>query len=188
MIFSHGKSDTRGVLIGFREAVKYEIKARYADKNRRYIVLDVVIDNNPVILANCYGPNVESDRLKVLDESAHILNQLQISENTTFIWGGNFSLFFDVYLDALGGSRRLKVKSLSKLLSMMSENDLCDIYRIRNPTAKRFTWRRKSPFKQRRLDFFLSFRHSSEKYKSSRYCSISTVRPFCYNTNAMPSF
>ena len=38
---------------------------------------------------------------------------------------------------------------------MMSENDLCDIYRIRNPEAKRFTWRRKSPFKQRRLDCFL---------------------------------
>ena len=38
---------------------------------------------------------------------------------------------------------------------MMSENDLCDIYRIRNPEAKRFTQRRKSPFKQRRLDCFL---------------------------------
>ena len=38
---------------------------------------------------------------------------------------------------------------------MMSENDLCDIYRIRNPEAKRFTWRRKTPFKQRRLDYFL---------------------------------
>ena len=50
---------------------------------------------------------------------------------------------------------KLKIKSLSKLLSMMSENDLCDIYRIRNPEAKRFTWRRKSPFKERRLDCFL---------------------------------
>ena len=37
----------------------------------------------------------------------------------------------------------------------MSENDLCDIYRIRNPETKRFTWRRKTPFKQRRLDYFL---------------------------------
>ena len=37
----------------------------------------------------------------------------------------------------------------------MSENDLCDIYRIRNPETKRFTRRRKTPFKQRRLDYFL---------------------------------
>ena len=38
---------------------------------------------------------------------------------------------------------------------MMSENDLCDIYRIRNPGNRRFTWRRKTPLKQRWLDFFL---------------------------------
>ena len=36
----------------------------------------------------------------------------------------------------------------------MSKNDLCDKYRIRNPETKRFTWR-KTPFKQRRLDYFL---------------------------------
>ena len=38
---------------------------------------------------------------------------------------------------------------------MMIENDLCDIHRIRNPEIKRFTWRRKTPFIQRRLDYFL---------------------------------
>ena len=128
MIFSHGKSDARGVLIGFREAVKYKIKARYVDKNGRYIVLDVLIDDNPVILVNYYSPNVESEQLKALEELGHIFNQLQISENTTFIWGGDFNLFFDIDLDAEGGFPKLKIKSLSKLLSMMPENDLCDIY------------------------------------------------------------
>ena len=92
MIFSHGKSDARGVLIGFREAVNYKIKAMYVDKNGRYIVLDVLIDNNLVILVNYYAPNVESGQLKVLDELAHIFDQLQTSENTTFIWGGDFNL------------------------------------------------------------------------------------------------
>ena len=38
---------------------------------------------------------------------------------------------------------------------MMSENDLCDIFRVRNPDMKHYTWRRKTPFKQRRLDYFL---------------------------------
>ena len=131
-----GKSDARGVLIGFREAVKYKIKDRYMDKNGRYIVLDVLIDNNPVILVNYYAPNVESEQLKVLDELGHIFNQLQISENTKFIWSGDFNLFFDVDLDAEGGSPKLNIKSLSKLLSMMSENDICDIY-IGSETQKR---------------------------------------------------
>ena len=38
---------------------------------------------------------------------------------------------------------------------MVSENDLCDIFRVRNPEVKRHSWRRKMPFKQHRLDYFL---------------------------------
>ena len=48
------------------------------DKNGRYIIPDVLIDNNPVILVNHYAQNVESDQLNVLDELAHIFDQLQI--------------------------------------------------------------------------------------------------------------
>ena len=134
----------------------------------------MLIDNNPVILVNYYAPNVEPEQLKVLDELAHIFNQLQTSENTMIIWGGDFNLLFDVDLDAEGGSPKLKIKSLSKLLSMMSENDLCDIYRIRNPEAKRFTWRRKSPFKQRRLDCVLVSDTLQENIKA--VCIIPSVQ------------
>ena len=34
--------------------------------------------------------------------------------------------------------------------------DLIDIWRIQNPETKRFTWRQKNPFIQRRLDFWLT--------------------------------
>ena len=69
--------------------------------------------------------------------------------------GWRFNCFFDCKLDADGGNPKLKVQSIAKLVSMMSENDLCDIFRVRNPDLKRYTWRRKAPFKQRRLDYFL---------------------------------
>ena len=39
--------------------------------------------------------------------------------------------------------------------STMSEDDICDIFRVHNPEMKRYTWCRKTPFKQRRLDHFL---------------------------------
>ena len=38
---------------------------------------------------------------------------------------------------------------------MCSSFDLIDIWRIRNPDVKRFTWRQKNPTIQRRLDFWL---------------------------------
>ena len=61
ILFSNDKSDARGVLVAFREGVKFKVRAQYVDDNGRYIVLDARFDNNPVILVNYYAPNVEAD-------------------------------------------------------------------------------------------------------------------------------
>ena len=50
--------------------------------------------------------------------------------------GGDFNVIFDEKLDADGGNPNLKDKSITKIISMMSENDLCDIYRVRNPQSR----------------------------------------------------
>ena len=117
-------------------------------------MLNMLLNNSPVVLISYHVPNQEAEQLKVLDRLTHILDQLDIAEDTTFIWGGDFNMIFDIDLDADGGSPKLYIKSVSKLLLVMSEIDLGDIYKVRNPDSRRFTWQRKSPFKQRRLDFF----------------------------------
>ena len=155
IVFSHGTSDSRGVLIAFREASNYKVINQYVDRGGRFIVLNTLIEDSPVILINDYASNEEKDQLKVLDDLNHILDNIDISEDTVLVWGGDFNLIFDIRLNADSGSPKLKLKSISKVSSMMAENDLCDIYRIRNPEIKRFTWRRKTPFKQRRLDYLL---------------------------------
>ena len=91
-------------------------------------MLNVLLDCVPFILVNYYALNYETDQLKLLEELSHIFDQLDTAENTTLIWGGDFN----TYLDADGGTPKLYVKSVSKLLSLMSENDLCNIYRLRN--------------------------------------------------------
>ena len=68
---------------------------------------------------------------------------------------GDFNLIFDSKLNGDVGNLRLQIQSLSKLISMMSENELCDIFPVRNPDVKRFTWRNKNTFIQRRLDYFI---------------------------------
>ena len=40
IVFSHGKADARGVLVAFREGLKYKVRAQYVDDNGSYIVLD----------------------------------------------------------------------------------------------------------------------------------------------------
>ena len=55
---------------------------QHVDNNCRYIVLNVLIDNDPVLLVNYYATNVESEQLKLVDELNHIFNSLEMAENT----------------------------------------------------------------------------------------------------------
>ena len=50
----------------------------------------------------------------------------------------------------------MKKKSIAKLIQIKEKFNLCDIWRIRNPKIKRFTFRQQhiSGFIQRRLDYF----------------------------------
>ena len=97
----------------------------------------LLLNNSPVVLINYYAPDQEVEQIKVLDRFTHILDQLDITEDTTFIWGGDFNMIFDIDQDADGGSLKLYIKSALKLLSVMFEIDLCDIYRARNPDSRR---------------------------------------------------
>ena len=79
---------------------------------------------------------------------------MELEEDTQLIWGGYFNSFFDCKLDEDGGNPKLKIQSITKLVSIISENDLCDIFRVRNPEMKCYTWHRKTPFKQLDLIIF----------------------------------
>ena len=53
-----------------------------------------------------------------------------------------------------GGIKKTK-ESVKILEDICLEQDLIDIWRVRNPTEKRFTWRQKTPIIQRHLDYWL---------------------------------
>ena len=43
ILFSHGTSDSKGVLIAFREALEIKVKSIFRDKNGRYLILKAII-------------------------------------------------------------------------------------------------------------------------------------------------
>ena len=65
-------------------------------------------------------------------------------------------MIFDCKFDASGGNPILKKIYLEKLIEIKGSLYLCNIWRIRNPNVKRFTFRQNqvSSFVERRLDFF----------------------------------
>ena len=67
---------------------------------------------------------------------------------------GDFNVIPDPDLDGRGGNN--KKKDSAKLVEDMHlDFELLDIWRIRNPTASRCTWRQKTSVVQRRLDYWL---------------------------------
>ena len=70
------------------------------------------------------------------------------------ILGGDFNVTLDPDLDCSGGNPTKK-DSVKHVQDVCLNFDLVDIWRVRNPECKRFTWRQKNPFIQRRLDYWL---------------------------------
>ena len=87
-----------------------------------------------------------------------LLDRLDIHQNEQIILAGDFNIFLDTTLEAEGASPCLKNKRAEKLIKAKEHFELCDIWRLRNPDAKQFTFRQRhaSGFLQRRLDFFIS--------------------------------
>ena len=72
-------------------------------------------------------------------------------------------------LDSIGGSPKLKEKSIFHLWSIMSDYDLVDIYRLCNPGLRQFTWRHRTSLAIRRLDFFLISNNLQSEVKSCEH-------------------
>ena len=69
---------------------------------------------------------------------------MSLDHNCQIIIGGDFNCHLDSSLDNLGGRIESK-SSVKKINEIMTANDLIDIWRIRNPDKKQFTWTQKKP-------------------------------------------
>ena len=192
LYFSHGKSNSCGVLIGFIGNKRFNVVKELKDKNGRILILDAIIDDSKFILINLYNANVESEQLNTLAELAQLLKNLEISSDKNIIFSGDFNLFFNSTLEAKGGSPTLKKHSLTKLIEINEMLDVYDIWRIRNPKIKGFTFRQKhfSGFIQRRLDYiFISqnLQESINKVKILNSFSSDHSPVFCSILNNLQS-
>ena len=115
------------------------------------------VDDVKFVLINIYNCNTESKQLLTLTELHKILQNVDDIGNKNIIIGGDFNFHINSKLEAKGGKPALMKKSIGKMIELIESFKLCDIWRIRNPAEKRFTFRQNhiSGYKQRRLDYFL---------------------------------
>ena len=151
MYFSHGSNKSKGVLILIKKDIEFKLKNIKIDTNGRFIVAQCEIQNSPFVLTNVYASNITEEQVDFF-HNIEQLESLDFDPDSNIVIGGDFNVTFTTDLDCSGGKPIVK-KSVKALEELKLNHDLVDIWRIRNPNTKKFTWRQKTPFVQRRLDF-----------------------------------
>ena len=155
LIYNHGTSNSRGTLIAFSENFEYKLVDQYADNEGRLQICSIVHDNRKFLLVNLYNENIEHKQVALLKKLHDRLETYTDIFEYEIIIGGDWNFILDKKLDAEGGNPPLKLSSIAELTKISEKFDLCDIFRIRNPEKRRFSFRQPTPRRLRRLDYFL---------------------------------
>ena len=157
LFFSDGSSNSCGVLIGFLGQFNVNTLNQICDNKGRILILNATIDAKIFVLINLYKPNPKNEQFEVLNTLLTMMKTIDINENTNFLLAGDFNVFFNTYLESSGGNPFFKQNSVPNLIEIIETFNLCDIWRIRKPKTKRFTFRQQhcSGFTQRLLDYIL---------------------------------
>ena len=97
------------------------------------------------MLISYYAPNLETQQVSVLDELTKVLSNLELKESTNLILRGDFNLILNLDLGTDSGNPTLNSNSIKSIYILTVENDLVDVWKIRNPESNCHTMRKKLP-------------------------------------------
>ena len=149
-IFSPFKSNARGVAILFNNTFDFKIKKTELDREGNFAIAHIETMEKFITITNIYGLNRDSPNFY-----SNIKNRMEQYNNTSHIMCGDFNLVLDPTKDYENYSNVNNQNSRKEVLSLISSLNLEDIWRSIHPDGKGFTWRKRNPRKQARLDFFL---------------------------------
>ena len=159
---SEGTNNSRGVTFLISKKLEHTIEGSYQDEEGRWLILDIQINKIRYTIANYYGPND--------DNPIHIeemIGKIEELANTHTIIGGDFNFVFDLAMDKLNGNKTTNFKCRNSVKNWMNEAHIQDIWRIKNPKKRQYTWslNHKPPI-MCRLDFFLVSENINGIYKN----------------------
>jgi exonuclease III len=150
ILFSHGTSNSRGACILINNNFSYTLERCIVDDDGRYVIVALNVDGKNIIICNIYGPNKDQPTF-----FQNLFNALGSLPDYPMIIGGDFNVVQDTSLDKQGGRAETNKRAQAELKTNIENLDLIDIWRVRNPSLRRYTWRQKHPLIQCRLDYFI---------------------------------
>ena len=155
IIMSHGSSNSRGVAILIKKGVDYTPNSKIKDPLGRYIILKAEIKDQIYVLINIYAPNKDKDSFKFFADLLARLKNENFDEEENIIVGGDFNCPLNTILDKKGGILTPRKSVVSIINSIQGDLDLIDIWRVKNPNTKSYTWSQNSPMILCRFNYWL---------------------------------
>ena len=175
IIRSHGSSNARGVAILIKAGFDCSIHQQILDPMGRYIIVKAVIqfmssliipNFSSIIFLTKYARNKDKDIINFKNLFV-VLQKENLESEENIIIGRDFNCPLNPELDKKGFVL-LQRKSVTNCINcLQSQLDLVDIWRIKNPDIKSYTWSQKSPRIFCRLDYYLISNNLFDMVRSS---------------------
>ena len=150
MFFSNGESNCRGVAICTRRDLDIQINKIQKDEKGRFIIIDSVVNEKPLLLVNIYAPNEDEPQF-----FAELFCEMAGAMAIDRVIAGDFNLVLDPVKDAYNRKSN-NSKACHVIQSYMDEAQMVDIWRYHNKDDFKFTWFKKRPDEiYARLDYVL---------------------------------
>lgn len=150
-VIFHSNNENRhsGVAILVNKTMKNYSKLANKDSDGRMVSIDIKHNGYELTLMSIYAPN------KSIEKVMFFSNLMDYLSNNKTVIGGDFNTSLS-HVDRCN-TMHICDTSYKKLKDLMSECQLYDVWRGRNPDSKIFSWKRiiNNQLKASRIDYFL---------------------------------
>ena len=157
IIMAHGSSNSRGVAILIKKDVDCTIHSKILDPSGQFVIIKIEIEDKMYVLINIYALNRDASIVSFFNNLLATLQKNNVDEEDNIIMGGDFNCPLNptICIDKKGGFLNPRKAVISTISNLQEELDLVDIWRVKNPEKKSFTWSQNSLMIFCRLDYWL---------------------------------
>ena len=155
IIYSHGTSDSRGVMLLVKQKAPIIVGKISRDTEGRRIIAECKYKGLHFVLMNIYAPNNDDENFFInsFQELDKMVNEVKAEERVVL---GNLNLVLDIEKDKVGGRKVTHEKAANTVKAYMEIENLEDIWRVKNPESRIMTWTKHNPeLILERLDYIL---------------------------------
>ena len=151
IVFSHGSSKSCGVAIMFQMKFNFDVTKIASNIDGRKLCIELKNDNESLALLYVNAPtkNKVKEHIQFINS---LRNELEMFSEKLII-GGDMNLYLNCNLDK-DNTQIQNVQASAELQNVLNDFQYVDIWRILNPSTKRYTWSRRRPLVQSRLDYW----------------------------------